>query len=181
MIEIEITKPDQLWDWLAEHHAETESVILTTFKAADREKYVSRDEVLDALMAHGWIDGRRFAVDDKRTAQLITQRKQQAWAESYKQRVARLTREGRMHPAGHAVVEAGKASGLWDFYADVDALIVPDDLAEQIEMVRWDAFPPSYQRNVLRWIKTAKTPLTRAKRITAVVQSTLAGRKLPQM
>lgn len=181
MQDLEITTHLELWDWLAANHAQPDSIRLITWKAAHPGKYVSRDQVLDALIAYGWIDGRRFKLDTNRTAQLISPRKQQAWAQSYKDRVERLTAEGRMHPAGVASVAAGRASGLWDFFADVDALIVPEDLATTLDLSKWDALAPSYRRNVLRWIKLAKTAPTRAKRITAAVQATIKGERLPQM
>ncbi|MEL6573027.1 MAG: YdeI/OmpD-associated family protein [Pseudomonadota bacterium] len=181
MSELEVTSPEQLWSWLAANHAQPDSIRLITWKAAHPDKYVSREEVLDALIAHGWIDGRRFVVDADRTAQLISPRQQQAWAQSYKDRAERLSQEGRLHPAGCASIETGRASGLWDFFADVDALIVPDDLAAQIDLPKWEALAPSYRRNVLRWIKLAKTAATRAKRITAAADATAKGQKLPQM
>lgn len=181
MDDLEVKSPAQLWGWLAENHALEDSIRLITWKAAHPDKYVSREEVLDALIAHGWIDGRRFVVDNDRTAQLVTRRKQQAWSKTYKDRVERLRREKRMHPAGEAMVAKGKASGLWSFFDDVDALIVPKDIAETLDQDLWEAFAPSYKRNVLRWIKVAKTPLTRAKRIAKVVEATRENRKLPQM
>ena len=167
---LEITSPDQLWTWLAENHGTRESVRLVTWKAADRDKYVGREEVLDALIAHGWIDGRRFAVDDSRTAQLVSPRRQQAWSKSYKDRADR-----------EAAIEEGRASGLWNFYDDVDALVVPSDLGSVLDLKKWNALAPSYQRNVLRWIKLAKTPQTRINRINAVADATREKRKLPQM
>ena len=42
-------------------------------------------------------------------------------------------------------------------------------------------YAPSYRRNVLRWIKLAKTAPTRAKRIAAVAKSAMHNEKLPQM
>ncbi|MEM6904761.1 MAG: YdeI/OmpD-associated family protein [Pseudomonadota bacterium] len=181
MQDLEISSAAQLWDWLAAHHGQAESVRLITWKAATPGKYVSREEVLDALIAHGWIDGRRFTVDEGRTAQLIAPRQQQAWSQSYKDRVARLRQEGRMHGAGEASVAEGQRSGLWDFFADVDALIVPEDLAVALDLALWEALAPSYQRNVLRWIKLAKTPGTRSKRIAATVSATAKGEKIAQM
>ena len=90
-----------------------------------------------------------------------------------------------MAPTGRASIEAGKAGGLWDYWADVDALIVPEDLAaalsEQGVRAAWDGLAPSYRRNVLRWIKPAKTAATRAKRIAAAAEATARGEKLPQM
>ena len=181
MQDLEVKSSAQLWGWLAENHALEESIRLITWKAAHPEKYVGREEVLDALIAHGCIDGRRFVVDDDRTAQLITRRKQQAWSKTYKDRVERLRREDRMHPAGEAMVAMGKQSGLWSFFDDVDALIVPKDLARTLDQERWETFAPSYRRNALRWIKVAKTPPTRAKRIAQVVEAPRDNRKLPQM
>ncbi|MEM8728857.1 MAG: YdeI/OmpD-associated family protein [Pseudomonadota bacterium] len=181
MNDLEITAADQLWKWLDIHHAQDDSVRLVTWKASHPDKYVSRDEVLDALIAHGWIDGRRFVVDDTRTAQLISPRKQIAWAKSYKDRVDKLRTQGRMHAAGEAAVAAGQASGLWTFYDDVDALIVPQDLADVVKTEAWEALAPSYRRNVLRWIKLAKTPATRTKRIRLAADATNSGEQLPQM
>ena len=42
-----------------------------------KDKYVSSDEVLDALLAYGWVDGRRYALDEHQTMQLVCKRKQQ--------------------------------------------------------------------------------------------------------
>ncbi|MEO0937972.1 MAG: YdeI/OmpD-associated family protein [Pseudomonadota bacterium] len=179
---VEVTSAPALWAWLAAHHS-TDGALLITWKAATQDKYVSRDAVLDALVAYGWIDGRRFVVDDERTAQLITPRRVQHWAQSYKDRAERLEAEGRMMPPGAASVAAGKTSGLWDFMADVDRLEVPADLHAALGPARgdWDALAPSYRRNVLRWVKLAKTDATRAKRVAAAAEATVEGRKLAQM
>ncbi|MEM6940459.1 MAG: YdeI/OmpD-associated family protein [Pseudomonadota bacterium] len=180
---LEIAGTAALWSWLDSHHGNAPGALLVTWKAAHADKYVSREEVLDALVAYGWIDGRRYVVDDAKTAQFITPRLTQHWADSYKKRAARLIEEGRMQPAGEASIQAGKASGLWDFMADVDKLIVPDDLGQALgeTLSQWEALAPSYRRNVLRWIKLAKTAPTRAKRIAATAKATAQGEKLPQM
>lgn len=86
-----------------------------------------------------------------------------------------------MHPSGEAAIESGQASGLWDFFSDVDALIVPPDLKSTIDLEKWDVLAPSYRRNVLRWIKLAKTEATRNKRIQTAVSATDKGNKIPHM
>lgn len=181
---VEIASDGALWDWLGHHHGRTDSVWLVTWKASHPERYVSREAVLDALIAHGWIDGRRLKLDDARTMQLISPRRQQAWAQSYKTRAARLESEGRMHPAGLAAVEAGKRSGRWHESDPVDALVVPDDLAAAIAalgaMEWWQAAAPSYRRNVLRWIASAKRPETRRARVETVATAAGKRQKVPQ-
>lgn len=47
---IEVAGADALWDWLDRHYRQQESVWLVTWKKAVPEKYVSREEVLDALV-----------------------------------------------------------------------------------------------------------------------------------
>ena len=175
MDDLEIISSEELWDWLADNHAQTQSMRLITRKSAHPDKYVGREDVLDALLAHGWINGRRFVVDADRTAQLIALRQQQAWSKTYKDRVERLRKEGRMRAPGEASVKAGQNSGLWDFFNDVDALIVPEDLKVLLDLEKWEKLAPSYRRNVLRWIKLAKTDATRAKRVGTAADATGRG------
>ncbi|MEM8859353.1 MAG: YdeI/OmpD-associated family protein [Chloroflexota bacterium] len=169
-LRVEVESARQLRQWFEQNHGQKESIWLVTFKKSVPGKYVSTQEVLDELMAFGWIDGRRMKLDDERTMQLLSPRKTQHWSKTYKDRVAKLTKEGRMHPAGLKVVEEAKANGMWDFMNDVDALIKPDDLVEALEnhppaLENYEAFPESAKRDILRWIKLAKKPETRAKRI----------------
>ncbi|MEM9855304.1 MAG: YdeI/OmpD-associated family protein [Pseudomonadota bacterium] len=182
---VEVQSAAELWAWLGENHARPESVWLVTWKKPS-PRYLSTCDIFDAVIAHGWIDGirRRHEVAEK-TMQLIAPRKMQAWAQSYKDRAARLRQAGRMQPPGEAAIAAARKSGMWDFYADVDALIAPEDLksalSELAALEDFEATAPSYRRNVLRWIKLAKTPATRAKRIAATARSARDGVRLPQM
>lgn len=181
--QVEVRSEAQLWDWLGRHHAQTGSVWLVTWKAAHRDRYVSREAVLDALIAHGWIDGRRMKLDPDRTMQLISPRRQLAWTETYKTRAARLQGEGRMHPAGLAALAAGRASGLWQTSAPIDALEDPEDLLAALDVSGgagwWRQAASSYRRNILRWIATAKRPQTRTRRITTVADHAAKGQKVP--
>lgn len=184
--QVEVASVPALWDWLEANYERTENVWLVTYKKAVAEKYVSVDDVLDALVAYGWIDGIRRKLDETRTMQIIGPRHTQAWAKSYKDRAERLIADGRMRPPGEQSIAAGKASGLWDYWADVDALIDPDDLrtalrAEPRAKRFYDESGASYRRNLLRWIKLAKTDATRAKRIAKIVEASAAGDKIPQM
>jgi uncharacterized protein YdeI (YjbR/CyaY-like superfamily) len=111
--------------------------------------------MLDELLRFGCIDGIMRKVDDQRVMQLIPRRRVQHRARNYKDRAARLTAENRMQPAELTAIERSKRDGLWDAMADVDALMIPHDLANTFAAVpsahmHFDGFPPSYRRNVLR-------------------------------
>ncbi|MEO1638399.1 MAG: YdeI/OmpD-associated family protein [Pseudomonadota bacterium] len=184
--QVHVANADALWSWLADNHGQAESVWLVTYKKSVPEKYLSTDTILDALIAYGWIDGIRRKLDDTRTMQLIGPRPTQAWAQSYKDRAARLIAEGRMTDAGQRSIDASKAAGLWDYWADVDALICPDDLAKSLQanpaaQAYYNAAAPSYRRNLLRWVKLAKTDKTRDTRIARIVTACAAGQRIPQM
>ena len=173
-----------LREWLLEHHQQEASVWLVTYKKSEKEKYVSREKVLDELLCFGWIDGIRRKRDEKTSMQLIAPRKAQHWAKSYKERAAKLIEEGKMHAAGQASIDRGKASGLWHFMDDVDALVLPEDLKIALKALPpaatfFDSINPSSKRFVLRWIKLAKTEKTRKSRILKVAQLSAKGEKLP--
>jgi uncharacterized protein YdeI (YjbR/CyaY-like superfamily) len=184
---IEVASADELRAWLEENHGQEASVWAVTWKkGAEPDRHVCTDDILDAVLSYGWVDGIRRKLDDARTMQLIAPRRAQHWSRSYKVRAARLIAEGLMRSPGLAAIEEGRRSGLWTFMDDVDDLIVPDDLADALAAAppatdRFAASAPSYRRNVLRWIKLARTPATRAKRIAAAAEAAAENRRLPQM
>ena len=145
---------------------------------------MSTNQVLDELLCYGWIDGIRRKVDVKRTMQLISPRKTQHWAKTYKDRANRLIEEGRMQASGLRSIEISKENGLWSFMDDVDKLIKPNDLSEALSHSKeaeefFDQINDSSKRFVLRWLKLAKTEATRSKRIAELVRLSSQGKKLP--
>lgn len=187
---IEAPTADALWRWLEAHHAQDGSVWLVTWLKRPGAPYLSREAVLDALIAWGWIDGIRRAAGyqgqdgpgEGRTMQLISPRRHQRWTATYRARAERLIAEGRMAAPGLTAMAAAKAAGTWEADPEVDALVVPDDLSTALGSVRsvFDSFPPCHRRNVLRWIAGAKTPPTRARRIGTVVDLARQGKRVPQ-
>jgi len=178
-----IETPEDLRSWLLHNHTNPESVWLVTYLKSEGDKFVSREEVLDELLCFGWIDGIRRKLDDRRTMQLISPRKVQHWARTYKERAARLIGEGRMHASGLQSIESSKSSGLWNFMDDVDNLVVPADLSSALEALDgasayFDAINDSSKRFVLRWVKLAKSDKTRENRIKKIADLSARGEKL---
>ncbi len=182
-LKVEISSKKELWDWLESNCNQTESVWLVTFKKIERQKYVSRDEVLDALIAFGWIDGVRSQVDDHRTMQLISPRKTRPWAKSYKLRAQKLVSLGLMKPTGMAEIQKAIQNGGWDEMSEVDDLVIPDDLHSALSrqgqaLIFFERFPDSIKRNILRWIASAKTDETRKKRVQMTVTEAKENRRV---
>ena len=168
-----------LHNWLRLNHAERTSVWLITGKK-HTAYYLSYDEIIDTLLCWGWVDSRTLKVDEDWRGLLIAPRNpKSAWSAINKGKVARLRAEGRMTPAGEALVTAAQANGMWDFLDDVERLEVPQDLAEALGGLHavWDAWPRSVKRGTLEWIKTAKQVQTRAKRIAHVAEAAAEGQR----
>ena len=184
--QVEVASVAALRAWLAENYTRAEGVWLVRYRKTVPEKFVDRLDVLDELLCFGWVDGIARKLDDQRTMQLIFPRKQQAWAQSYKDRVTRLESDGRMTVPGRESVEESMRLGLWDAYAAIDALLVPDDFRAALRAhppaeQAFDASAPSYRRNVLRWIEQAKRPATRSRRIETAIAAAANSDRLPQM
>lgn len=181
---VEIESQEQLRNWLRLNYSQEEGIWLVTFKKSEKEKYVSRDEVLDELICFGWIDGIRRKLDNTRTMQLISPRRIQHWAKTYKDRAGKLIKENKMHQSGLDSIKKGKESGLWNFMDDVDNLEIPDDLKTALNKLEgafdfFDNINNSSKRFVLRWIKLSKTEKTRNIRIAKIAKLSSISEKLP--
>lgn len=183
---VEITSAAQLRAWLEAHHTQKESIWLVIFKKHTGDRYVSIEQVLDEILCFGWIDGAGRKLDTDRTMRLLSPRRTQHWAKTYKDRAARLEKEGRMRPAGLKAIEESKGLGLWNVMDDVDALLIPDDLVAVLQLhppalENFSGFAISYRRNVLRWIKIAKTSQTRKKRLETTAELAAKNEKVPHL
>jgi uncharacterized protein YdeI (YjbR/CyaY-like superfamily) len=172
--------------WLEQHHATTRGVWVVQWRSSVGGQGPTYDDLVEEALCFGWIDGRANPLDDRRSMLMFTPRRPgSAWARSNKERVERLTAAGRMTPAGLRAIERAEADGSWTLLDDVDALVVPPDLASALagdEQARrhFDAFPPSAKKAALYWIKTAKRPETRQRRIAETVRLASENRRAPR-
>lgn len=156
---------------MAANHEQEESVWLVSYKKSEGKRYLPYDELVEEALCFGWVDSRSGRADEARTMHLLSPRKAgSAWSKPNRERVKRLIAEGLMTAAGLAKVEAAKKDGSWSFLEDVENHVVPEDLAEAFgrrpgSAENFDSFPPSVKRAILEWIKTARRPATRAKRV----------------
>lgn len=168
--------------WLEEHHADSPGVWLAVGKKGNAITALDYESAVEEAVCFGWIDSVINRMDDARYKQLMTPRKRGSiWAPSNKARVARLTEQGRMAPAGLAAVAAAQADGSWTLLDEVEALVIPDDLAAALTgnpsgARGFEALPPSTRKQLLYWVASAKRPATRLRRITEVVAAAADGR-----
>lgn len=174
--QVEVTSREQWRTWLANNHTQTDSIWLVTYKKHTGSRYLSYDAIVEEALCFGWIDSLPRKLDSDRTMLLLSPRRPKSpWSKLNKDRVTQMLNQGLMTPSGQAKIERAKADGSWTFLDDVEALIIPDDLASALgtnpqAKMYFEAFSPSSKKGILQWIKSAKQSKTREKRILKTVE-----------
>jgi uncharacterized protein YdeI (YjbR/CyaY-like superfamily) len=172
--------------WLERHHERGDGVWLTTWRPQTGRPVLGYQDAVVEALRFGWIDSKAGKGDTERSQLWFSpRRKGSPWARTNKARIERLEREGRMAPAGIAVLEAARADGSWTKLDAVEDLTVPHDLAAAFDAYpgsreRWDAFPPSARRGILEWIVQARRAPTRAKRVEETARLAATGKRANQ-
>lgn len=172
---------DELRAWLLEHGAASDAVWVTVWKKAAGPGALTYGQIVEESLCHGWIDSTVNTFDDTSFLMLLAPRKKgSVWAATNKERVARMTAEGRMRQTGQRVIDAAKTDGSWTILDPVEAMIEPEDLIVAIDAAgmraEWEAMTPGRRKQVLYQLVLAKTAPTRAKRIDGAVDALRAGR-----
>ena len=163
--------------WLEQEHATAGGVWIRFPRKGAGVPSITYAEAVEAALCFGWIDGQARSLDETAWLQRYTPRRRRSiWSQINRERVARLTAERRMRPAGLAEVERAKADGRWDAaYAPPSTATVPADLAAALEASpsAAEAFAGLDSRNrysILHRLATAKRAETRERRIATFVR-----------
>src|ERR687889_2114449 len=100
-----VSSANQFDRWLRDHGAAERELIVAIFKKASGRQTVTFDELLDVALCHGWVDTQTKGIDDRRYAiRFVPRRPRSNWSATNREKVRRLLAEGRMTPAGRAVL-----------------------------------------------------------------------------
>ncbi len=183
---LEIRRPSELRQWLKKHWRRPEGLWLVSCKKHCGEHYVSWGDIVRELLCFGWIDSQTRTLDEDRSMIWISPRKAGSmWSRINKEHVEAMVAQGRMTPAGLEKIEEAKRDGSWTLLDDVEAGVVPDDLAAAFDAdpdarAKFEAFTPSQRKGFLWWVKSAKRAPTRADRIANTVRCAARNIKEPR-
>ena len=170
--------------WFAEHHAAAPELIAGFYRRGAGEPSVTWPESVDEALCVGWIDGVRRSLDDRSYTIRFTPRRQGSiWSVVNIRRVAVLTAEGRMQPAGLQAFAARREnrSGVYSYEQRQDGLPEPYAglLGASPAACRFfEAQPPSYRKKLCWWVVSAKREETRLQRLEKLIAESAAGRRL---
>lgn len=121
--------------WLAVQPRDHPGLWLKLAKKGSGVPSLSQSEMVDACLAHGWIDGLINALDAASYVVRCTPRKPRGkWSEINVGRAEALIASGRMTPVGQAEVDRAKADGRWAAaYPPASRMAVPPDLQAALE------------------------------------------------
>ena len=179
--------PDELRDWFDANHETSGELWLGYYRKATGRPSVDWSQAVDEALCVGWIDGVRRSVDDTTHVQRFTpRRKGSTWSAINVAKVAALTGEGRMRPAGIAAFEARTAANtaIYSYERAAAAFSADEEARFQADPAAWndwEARPPSYRRAVTHWVTSAKGAATRERRLDALIADSAAGRKVGPM
>ena len=173
----------QHWrEWLLAHHAQQQAVWLVYHKKHTGTPSLSWSEAVSEALCFGWIDSQAKPIDADTYRQLFSRRKPRSgWSRVNKEKIQQLLTDGQMMPAGLAAIEVAQQNGFWALLDEVDALVVPPDLAQALQASpAADSYFASLsrtdRRNLLQWLVLARRPETRQRRLAEIV--TLAAQQL---
>ncbi|HWK98468.1 MAG TPA: hypothetical protein VNQ55_00910, partial [Parapedobacter sp.] len=119
--------------WLDENHTTQQGVWLIQYKKHTDRPSISWSDAVDEALCFGWIDSIKKKLDNDRTIQFFSKRKPTGtWSKINKEKVKRLIAEGLMKQAGLDCIETAKQNGSWVLLDTVEALHIPEDLAEAL-------------------------------------------------
>ncbi|MDJ0924233.1 MAG: YdeI/OmpD-associated family protein [Acidimicrobiia bacterium] len=166
--------------WLEENHATENAVWLIFWKKGSGRPSIEWADAVDEALCFGWIDSKVQSIDDSRYRQYWTVRKPgSTWSKINKDKVARLSQQGRMAPSGLAAVERAKQDGSWTILDGPEAGIVPDDLGTAMDATgvreAYNALAMGARKAILAWLAMAKRDTTRANRIAKTIEALQRG------
>jgi uncharacterized protein YdeI (YjbR/CyaY-like superfamily) len=174
--------------WLEQHHETESELIVGFYKKGSARPSITWEEAVGEALCFGWIDGIRRRIDDESHSIRFTPRKPASnWSSVNIRRVAELTDQGLMRPAGIAAFErrSEARSGIYSYEQRKDATFEPEHEREfRANEPAWTFFsaqPPGYRRTATHWVVRAKREETRQKRLATLIDDSAHGRRLKHL
>ena len=167
------------------NHDRTGELWIGYYRKDSGRPSITWPESVDEALCFGWIDGIRKKVDHESYKVRFTPRRAKSiWSAVNIARVAVLTGESRMEPAGIAAFARRQEhnSRKYSFENRASAKLTRAEEREfRLDTAAWDFFqaqPPGYRRLAAWWIISAKRPETRRTRLRRLITASHARRRI---
>ena len=172
--------------WLELNHKSKEAVWLVYYKKKSPHYNLNWSEAVEEALCFGWIDSTRKAIDEEKYKQYFTKRKAKSnWSKVNKDKVKELIDKGLMQEQGYKSIAIAKENGSWTILDAVEALILPEDLKEELAkhqgaMEYYNNLSNSAKKILLYWLVSAKRKETRQRRVVEIAENASKKQKPKQ-
>ena len=165
--------------WLAKSHASSPGVWLVRHKQHTGVESMPYEDVVREALCFGWIDSLVKRLDDDRFAIKVTPRKPASkWSDINRRRWKELEAAGLLAASGLAAAPTANRYAARPSIPELPRYIAKAFKSHPGAWRHFQALAPTYRRNFVVWIHTAKRSETRERRIRESIGLLSAGRKL---
>ncbi len=177
--QVTVRAPREWRAWLGKHHASSPGVWVVFYKGADAAKSIAYEDAVREALCFGWIDSLIRRLDDERYVRKFTPRTAGSkWSELNRKRWMELKRTGLLTPAGLASAPTGNTYATRPTLPELPSYIAKVFKADPKAWSFFQQLAPTYRRQFIGWIHTAKQTATRQKRMSESVALLAARKKL---
>ncbi|HET8625554.1 MAG TPA: YdeI/OmpD-associated family protein [Gemmatimonadales bacterium] len=165
--------------WLAKHHASTPGIWLLRHKQHTGVKSMPYEDLIREALCFGWVDSLIKRVDDNRYAIKVTARQPTSkWSDINRRRWKQLKAAGLLAAPGLAAAPTGNSYAPHPPIPELPAYVAKALKTNRRAWQHFQALAPTYRRDFVVWIHTAKRAGTRERRIRESIELLSAGKKL---
>jgi uncharacterized protein YdeI (YjbR/CyaY-like superfamily) len=181
-----VTNREDWRAWLKVHHRSATEVWLIYYKKESGRPRIGYDEAVEEALCFGWIDSTVKRIDEEKFAQRFTPRKDDSnWSESNRKRLRELIKKRRMTKAGLLKISDAvlQAMGDSELKPKSKEVVIPPYFEEALKVNQkasayFNSLAPSYRRNYVEWITTARKEETRERRVREAIRLLALKKKL---
>jgi len=175
------SKPAEFRKWLAKNHHDKTELIVGYYKVHTKKPSMTWSQSVDEALCFGWIDGIRRSIDDQSyTIRFTPRKKNSIWSAVNIKKMEVLKKKGLLKPAGIDIFEnrTDDKSSVYAFEQKDMKLPVEYENQLKANQKAWEYFQalaPSYKKNSIYYITSAKQEKTKLKRLEELISDSALG------
>lgn len=176
---------EEFREWLAKNYDKQTELIVGYYKVKTGLPSMTWSQSVDQALCFGWIDGIRRRIDEKSYSIRFTPRRGDSiWSAVNIKKVAELKKIGLMKDAGLKAFgrRSEKKSKIYAYEKSIKKLDIKYEKQLKAHKLAWEFFDkqaPSYKKQIVNWIMSAKQEKTRLSRLQKTIRMSAEYKRVP--
>lgn len=169
--------PSHFRKWLEKNHKTKTELLVGYYKVGSSKPSITWSQSVDQALCFGWIDGRKNTINNESYCIRFTPRKKSSiWSAINIKKVEELSQAGLMTDEGLKAFELRTDSKSRIYAHEKESTPLTKEYEKQFKnnKVAWNFFTalaPSYKKNLVHWIMSAKQEKTQILRLEKAIKS----------